>query len=928
VLSIGKMVAGSGEYYIAIVAHGREEYYTGSGESPGYWLGEGARRLELEGAVEPDDLRQVLAGLSPQGEILTAGRVDDSKRVAGFDLTWSAPKSVSLLFGLSDPAVSAIVRGVHEDAVEQALGYLERNALGVRRGAGGRNCLRAEGLVAAGFTHRTSRAGDPQLHTHVLVSNVAKGVDGTWSAPDARLLYHHSRTAGFLYQAALRAGLTRAVGVRFGEVSLGMAELDGVPKTLLRAFSTRRRQIEHLMHLTGATSPRAAEVAALVTRSPKGVADAETSTVGLQQRWLARVDELGLASALGGSPLDHLLGTDAWRPPNSGEVDQLLSRLAGPEGVTAGQSAFERRDVARLVAEALPRGSRVSDVEVLADRFLKRRDVLAMASAGRGGEIRHTTYELLGIERSLLHAAGRLRHDGRGIADRADIAAALNRFQLFSDEQAEMVASLTSSGSGLEVVVGKAGAGKTLALAAARMSWESSGYSVLGTALSARAARGLRDGAGIESQTLASLLTGIESGRLQLTSTDVVVLDEAGMVGTRALASLVESTDKAGAKVVLVGDPRQLPEIEAGGALAGLIDRIGAVELTENRRQQSSWERVALDALRMGKAHVALATYERAGRIHAAPTMVEAQSALVERWAESFQQGHDAVMLAGSRREVAQLNELACVALGRSGPLAEDLLAVDDVAFAAGDKVMCVRNDRRLKVLNGMIGTVERRAGNGLVIDTTDGTRMLPADYLEAGHLAHAYALTVHKSQGMTVERAFVLSSESLSQESGYVAMSRATESTELFVSLELSRETPSHDLRGREPSDSLVDLTRRFQTSRAKQLALFDVEGGEPEVEDEIPQQRPLPPLSALHPEDGAHSESYGVRQAARGEFDGKSVGKSELSAGPWSTDNVSGIDRRLSESRRRIADELARLGRCRPLETPDGLDSRGLGR
>jgi len=171
VLSIGKMVARSGEYYIATVANGREEYYTGLGESPGFWLGEGSRRLGLEGSVNPDDLRQVLAGVSPGGEVLTAGRVDEAKRVAGFDLTWSAPKSVSLLFGLSDPAVAAVVRGVHEDSVDQALGYLERHSLSLRRGAGGQSSVSAEGLVAAAFTHRTSRAGDPQLHTHVLVAN-------------------------------------------------------------------------------------------------------------------------------------------------------------------------------------------------------------------------------------------------------------------------------------------------------------------------------------------------------------------------------------------------------------------------------------------------------------------------------------------------------------------------------------------------------------------------------------------------------------------------------------------------------------------------------------------------------------------------------------------------------------------------------------
>jgi len=925
VLSVGKMVARSGEYYIATVARGREEYYTGSGESQGFWLGEGARRLELEGPVAPDDLRLVLAGISPQGEILTAGRVDEAKRVAGFDLTWSAPKSVSLLFGLSDPAVSAIARGVHEDAVDQALGYLERHALRLRRGTGGEDSVGAEGLLAAAFTHRTSRAGDPQLHTHVLVANVAKGVDGTWSAPDARLLYHHSRTAGFLYQAALRAGLTRALGVRFGEVSRGMAELDGVPKALLRAFSTRRREIEHLMEEAGARSARSAEVAALVTRPAKGPGDAGATAVGLRERWLAQVGELGLGPAQEGGALDHVLGVEVWRTPSSVEIEQLLDHLAGPQGVTASHSAFERRDVARLVAEALPRGVRVGDVEALADRFLKRPDVLAMASVGRGGEVRHTTFEMLGIERSLLDAASRVRRNGRGIADRADVVSALNHFRLLTDEQAQMVASLTGSGAGVEVVVGKAGAGKTLALAAARMSWGSSGYRVIGTALSARAARGLRDGAGIESQSLASLLAGIESGRTQLGACDVVVLDEAGMVGTRALSRIVQGAEVAGAKVVLVGDPRQLPEIEAGGALAGLIDRVGAVELSENRRQQSSWERVALDALRLGRANVALATYERAGRIHAAPTMAEAQKALAERWAESFRDGHDAVMLAASRRDVGSLNELARAELRRSGHLGEDLLEADGLGFASGDKVICLRNDRRLDVLNGTVGTVERRASSSLVIETTDGTRMLPTEYLEAGYLGHAYALTVHKSQGMTVERAFVLSSEALSQESGYVAMSRATQSTELFVPLGSSGDGLAHDPRRREPADPLFDLTRRLRTSRAKQLALFEANVIESNGAEETPPKRMSFAPSTRPPEDSP-AGLYGVRQTGRGHVDGKSVDSSELSKDPWATDTASEIDRRLNESRRHIANELARLGRSRPLEGPDR--SRGLGR
>ena len=204
-LSIAKLVARAEDYYLRTVAAGREEYYTGAGESAGYWLGEGARLLGLSGEVAPEHLRTLLAGVSPQGEILTAGGVAQTSRVAGFDLTFSAPKSVSLLYGLSDRHVSATVRAVHADAVAQALDYLERRALCVRHGAGGLRRLGAQGLVGAAFVHRTSRAGDPQLHTHVLVANVAMGDDGAWSAPDARLIYVHTRTAGFVYQAALRA---------------------------------------------------------------------------------------------------------------------------------------------------------------------------------------------------------------------------------------------------------------------------------------------------------------------------------------------------------------------------------------------------------------------------------------------------------------------------------------------------------------------------------------------------------------------------------------------------------------------------------------------------------------------------------------------------------------------------------------------------
>jgi len=926
VLSIAKLVARAEDYYLHTVAGGREEYYTGAGESPGYWVGKGAGLLGLSGEVAPQDLRAILAGVSAHGEVLTAGGVTDARRVAGFDLTFSAPKSVSLLYGLSDRVVSATVRSVHADAVAQALDYLERRALCVRRGAGGLRRVGAQGLVGAAFVHRTSRASDPHLHTHVLVANVAQGDDGAWSAPDARLIYFHTRTAGFIYQAALRAGLGKALGVRFSPAVRGMAELEGVSKGVLRAFSTRRREIEGLMAATGVHTPRAAEAAALVTRSPKDLA--VVSGPGLRERWLARAAALGLeASGPDRGVLDHLVGAERWTPPSAAEMEDLLDYLVGLEGLTASSSTFERRDVVRAVAEGLDRGASASDVEVIAERALATPDVVALPSVGRGAEVRHTTYELLALERSLLETAVGLRHARRGVAQTGALAGALGHFPLLSGEQVAMVERLTTSGAGVDVVVGKAGAGKTLALAAARLAWEGSGARVFGTALSARAARGLAEGAGISSDTLARMLARVGARSLRFGPADVVVLDEAGMVGTRALATLLTATKAAGAKLVLVGDPRQLPEIEAGGALAALVERIGAIELTENRRQREPWERLALDALRLGHAEVALATYERAGRVHGASSLAEVRLELVERWAESYTGGHDAVMLAVGRAEVATLNGAARATLRRTGLLGADVLEVGELGFALGDKVVCLRNDRRIGVVNGTVGTVERTVGRGLSIGTSDGPRVLPKAYLEAGHLGHAYALTIHKAQGLTVERAYVLAGESLTQEAGYVAMSRAREMTELFVPLQTVADDDSHDGRHLNGPDPFAEVRRRLGSSRAKRLAIDELVGEAGPDQGSWQLAGNSRGAGGPGPGETPVGGVYRFRNATRGVGEGAAMGANQrLNEGTTSNLSVSEAIGAAHEAQRRLAAEVAERSSVRELEPP--AHSRGRGR
>jgi conjugative relaxase-like TrwC/TraI family protein len=300
VLSIGKLAAGQEGYYLEAVASGVEDYYLGSGEAPGRWIGRGSARLGLSGVVDAGDLRAVLDGRCPATgrSVITVRRPG---RLPGLDLTFSAPKSVSLLFALSDSKLSSVVRRAHDAAVAQAIGYLEREAGEVRRGKDGVDRLPGGGFVAAAFRHRTSRAGDPQLHTHVLVANMTRGADGRWSALDGRQLYLHAKTAGTLYQTALRYEL-RELGLQFLLRSNGTCEIAGVPSSVLRAFSSRRVEIEEYLSDRGEASRQAAEVAALVTRKAK---DYGVHPESLAAEWHARAERLGFDGRARGSSRAH-----------------------------------------------------------------------------------------------------------------------------------------------------------------------------------------------------------------------------------------------------------------------------------------------------------------------------------------------------------------------------------------------------------------------------------------------------------------------------------------------------------------------------------------------------------------------------------------------------------------------------------------------
>jgi hypothetical protein len=671
-------------------------------------------------------------------------------------------------------------------------------------------------LVAAAYQHRTSREGDPQLHTHVLVANMVHAADGHWSSLASGACYQQARTCGFVYQAVLRAELGERLGLRFGPVVNGAAEIADVPKELTAEFSKRRAQVLARLEELGGSSRRTREIATLETRPRKDLAKTETME-GLRDRWRRECLEVGLDPA----GADHLVGPARHVEVSSEAERSMRTQLLGPDGLTAQVSAFERRDAVRGFAERLRDGASLAVIEQLTDSLLADPEVVVLDGLGRAGEGLCTTRDMLRAESHLVEMGTTMSHLGAVVPEEV-VAGVIADRPFMADEQVEMVRRLTTSGEGFQVVIGKAGAGKTYALDAARAAWQRAGYSVLGTALSARAAAELESGSGIPSCTLASFLSS--ENLHSLGRHHVVVVDEAGMVGTRQLEVLAGLLNWRHTPLVLVGDYRQLPEIEAGGALRLLGEKLGAVYLRENRRQVEGWERDALDELRHGNVSAAVLAYDDHGRLHLCDSARAARLQMVSDWAAARGDGAESRMYAIARGDVEELNRLARAELRLQGVIGEDVVTSDGRSFASNDEVLFCRNDRTLGVMNGTRGTVTGEADGHLSVETDKGTRLVPLDYLEAGHLRHGYASTIHKSQGATVDRAFVLGGDAMYREAGYVAMSRARERTDLYFTASSFDEAI-----GQERDDP---LSRWLSTSRAKHLAIESLEPKRAEAE------------------------------------------------------------------------------------------------
>ncbi|MGH8228601.1 MAG: Ti-type conjugative transfer relaxase TraA [Steroidobacteraceae bacterium] len=449
--------------------------------------------------------------------------------------------------------------------------------------------------------------------------------------------------------------------------------------------------------------------------------------------------------------------------------------------LTRTQATFTEHDLARFLHTRTDGADqfRAAHLKVMASE-----ELVALGRDERG-QIRYTSRELLALESEMLRRAERMVHQ-RGHAVAAERLPAALANPTLSAEQRAAIHELAAPGD-LKGLVGLAGSGKSRLLGTLREAWEGEGYTVKGAALSGIAAESLQEASGIRSRTLAGYEYAWQAGRDPLTPRDILIIDEAGMVGTRQLARMLARADAAGAKVVLVGDPEQLQAIEAGAPFRGILAQSGMAELTEVRRQSQDWQREATRQLATGATAQALEAYHQQGGILQVPTRDSGRSALLARWAHDRQAapGESRLMLAYTRDDVRELNiqartlRLQAGELGRSESIETTRGAKD---LAVGDRLYFLRNERSLGVKNGSLGTIEDVRGGVLQVrlDTPAETR-IAVDTRWYRDLDYGYAATIHKAQGATVDRTYVLATPHFDRHATYVALSRHRESATVF---------------------------------------------------------------------------------------------------------------------------------------------------
>jgi conjugative relaxase-like TrwC/TraI family protein len=794
VLRLAKLT--DAEYVLRQVAGGLEDYYLGSGEAPGVWSGRLAGQVGLAGVVEADGLRALIDRRHPAtGEALGGGK---QPTVRAVDATFSAPKSVSLLWAFAGPEVASVISIAHVEAVEAALGFVEKHAAVTRRQVRGvRTRARTSGWAAATFVHRTSRAGDPQIHTHAVIPNLVQREDGQWVAIDATGLYRWAKAAGSVYQEQLRRLLSQRLGVAWGPDRNGCREMVGISEAQLRAFSKRTAQIEDHLAATGVVPGdakarmQADEAASVATRPAK---DPHLTPERLRGRWEAEAAAVGLPT---GEALLEAVRNGA--QPSAGiarrDVGELFDRFTDPElGLCAHDSRFGQAQVVEAVAAWGAGRLRVSDINALTHRFLHTDRVIRLINPDPSGRApgQWSTVAHRRLEDRVLDSLVVLQQRQAPAVDPSAVKAAVADASELGGDQAEAVEGLCAAGPALRALISPAGHGKTTTLAAATDAARRAGRPVLAVSTTNQAVDQLRQ-VGIEAVTVARFA---RSGA-ELAPGTVVVVDEFSQLPTReALTILAAAAGCPDSLVWMLGDPLQAQPVGAGGLAQWIAEearqgRIPVAELRVNRRQADPVERQALTRFRAGQITHSQDLRDQAGWEHHHSDRDQALAAMAAAvLADIDIHGADRVAaLAVSHADCEALSDRIRVDLADQGVIAGPALKGPGWAgprdYQAGDRIILHTHaylDDAGRIVNGTVATVCGVGPAGLTVTTERQAQLvlLPAGFVTARgadgrpQLSHAWARTIDGVQGGTWDQVHLLATPALDRYRGYVGQSRS----------------------------------------------------------------------------------------------------------------------------------------------------------
>ncbi|MEC4682530.1 MAG: MobF family relaxase [Nitrospirota bacterium] len=811
-----------------------EDYYTqGSEATPSRWVGSAAEALALSGPVDREDHIRTLQGFDPRtGEALVQ-KAGADRRYA-FDLTFSAPKSVSIAWAVGTEEVKRGIEAAQDRAVERTLAFIEEKFSLGRRGSAKEGTITKEQvkLLAAVYRHGSSRELDPQIHSHAMLENLGLRADGTWGALNEKELFEWKLALGAVYRAELSSELNKNLGFETS-ADREYFRLDGIPKELEEEFSKRRAQIEAALAGKGLSGGKASEVAALDTRKGKEVVEAEI----LREEWKKIAGEHGITA-------ESIQGLRS----RSRETKHESFSLDRPEflrTLTAMEAVFQEKDLFRIAGVTCSQnGQGMNDVKKEVEGLLKDPEIVKLR--GKDGEIYYTTQEMLALEKEIQSLAREGKGDTSHVLSPEAVKKASARFEFekgfsLSKEQRSAIDHLTTQSGRIRILEGHAGAGKSTALVPVRYALETSGFEVVGASLQGKKAAGLEKDTGIMSQTLASLLRELQGYEREdgttvpptkvLTEKTVVVVDEAAMNDTRLMAGLIRETEKAGAKLLLVGDESQVPPVSAGNPFATLKKELGFAELTENRRQRQDWQKDASREIREGQIKEGLQKYLDADMITIAKDRDEAIKRTVDSWAGRFDSGDSAktLLTAYKRADVRELNAKARESMQKkdlfSGPRVETTVRDRDGnsegkrEFQAGDRLYFKKNDRKMGVMNGETGTLTnidvtsdgKDCAFTVKMDKGSEVRFDPREYSQ---IDYGYAITIHKSQGETVDFSSNLVT-GMGLNALYVQLTRHRDGTQIVLTEDQIDRMVQNQGIELAPTDKMIDFAENLLANK-----------------------------------------------------------------------------------------------------------------